>query len=72
VMFCSTLCGGIAHEAPAFRQSRSAPAFVSRIEFLKLPRSAHLLDHDVEPHNGGVGPGDCNIVGRQRRAQGGS
>jgi hypothetical protein len=62
---------GIAHEAPAFRQSRSAPAFVSRIEFLKLPGSAHLLNHHVEPHNGGTRPGDRNIVRRQRRAQGG-
>jgi hypothetical protein len=53
-MFCSTLCGGIAHEAPAFRQSRSAPAF-ARIEFLKLPGSAHLLHHRVKPDHGGGG-----------------
>jgi hypothetical protein len=70
-MFCSTLCGGIAHEALPHCRRRSTPAFVSRIKFLKRPVPAHLLDHDVEPHIGGTGPGERDIVRRQRRAQGG-
>jgi len=56
---------GTGHEAATFRRRRRAPGFVPGIEGA-VP--AHRLNHRIKPFNGGIGPADRNIIGRQGRA----